>query len=47
MADDKIWDETLKEAALSKNKFRLLFVMILVFASPSNPKQLWESFKEN
>ena len=50
MADDKIWDETLKEAALSTtdtNKFRLLFVMILVYASPSNPKQLWESFKEN
>ena len=49
MAVDKIWEETLKEASLSTNdinKFRLLFLMILVYASPSNPKQLWQSFKE-
>ena len=50
MADDKVWDDTLKEAALVTtdiNKFRLLFVRILIFASPSNPKQLYESYKSS
>ena len=44
MADDKTWDDTLKEAALTETdtqKFRLLFAMILIFCSPSNPGKLW------
>ncbi len=46
LADDKIWSDTLIEAALvttNIHQFRTLFVMILVFGAPSNPKKLFDA----
>lgn len=47
--DDKQWVESLKESAISKmpRAMRTLFVQILIFGSPENPKALWDQFKEN
>ena len=48
LQDDKIWDETLTEAALfttDTRKLRVLFAMILNFGNPSDPLKLWEKHK--
>lgn len=47
--DDQQWIEELRESALSKMPvaMRSLFVQILIYGSPENPKRLWETFKEN
>ena len=49
LADDKIWNLTLTEAALIQtdiHKFRNLFALILIFGNPSNPGQLWINHKD-
>ena len=43
LQDDKEWDEALSEAAVTKmpTALRELFVMIILFCMPSNPKELF------
>ena len=45
--DDKQWIDGLEESALSKmpSAMRILFVQILIFGCPEDPKGLWERFK--
>ncbi|GBP88599.1 hypothetical protein EVAR_25098_1 [Eumeta japonica] len=47
--DDQQWIEGLRESALSKMPvaMRSLFIQILIYGSPENPKRLWDTFKEN
>lgn len=47
--DDQQWIEGLQESALFKMPvaMRSLFVQILIYGSPENPKRLWETFQEN
>lgn len=47
--DDKQWIEGLQESTISKmpRGMRTLFIQILIFGSPENPKALWDTFKEN
>ena len=49
LEDDTQWDATMSEAATAQSPARLrnLFVLILTTCGPSNPKQLWESYKES
>lgn len=49
LADDQQWDATMSEAAAAQSPARLrnLFALILTICGPSNPKQLWESYKES
>ena len=49
LEDDQQWDDTMSEAAAAQSPARLrnLFVLILTTCGPSNPKQLWESYKES
>jgi hypothetical protein len=46
LEDDTEWRDCLEEAALSAfpNMLRLLFVTILQFCNPSEPRQLWDNF---
>ena len=43
LQDDREWDEALSEASVTKmpNALRELFVIIILFCMPSNPKQLF------
>ena len=47
--DDKQWIDGLEESALSKmpSVMRILFVQILIFGCPEDPKGLWERFKNH
>ena len=49
LEDDQQWDATMSEAATAQSPARLrnLFVLILTTCEPSNPRQLWESYKES
>ncbi|CAF1544942.1 unnamed protein product [Adineta ricciae] len=49
LEDDKQWDATMSEAAVAQSPARLrnLFALILAVCGPSNPAQLWESYKES
>ncbi|CAF0786243.1 unnamed protein product [Rotaria sordida] len=49
LEDDQQWDATMSEAAAAQSPARLrnLFALILAVCGPSNPKQLWESYKES
>ncbi|CAF1448674.1 unnamed protein product [Rotaria sp. Silwood1] len=49
LEDDQQWDATMSEAAAAQSPARLrnLFAIILAVCGPSNPKQLWESYKES
>jgi hypothetical protein len=49
LSDDKNWRECLEEAASysSAKKLRNLFCLICALCYPSNPKELWELFKES
>jgi PIF1-like helicase/Helitron helicase-like domain at N-terminus len=49
LEDDQQWDATMSEAAAAQSPARLrnLFALILTTCGPSNPKQLWESYKES
>ena len=49
LEDDLQWDATMSEAATAQSPARLrnLFVLILTTCGPSDPKQLWESYKES
>jgi hypothetical protein len=49
LEDDQQWDATMSEAAAAQSPARLrnLFALILTTCEPSNPKQLWESYKES
>lgn len=44
--DDQQWIESLRESSRSKmpKVLRTLFVQILIFGSPENPKRLWDMF---
>ncbi|CAF1552338.1 unnamed protein product [Rotaria sp. Silwood1] len=48
LEDDQQWDSTMSEAAAAQSPARLrnLFALILAVCGPSNPKQLWESYKK-
>ncbi|KAL3100225.1 hypothetical protein niasHS_000168 [Heterodera schachtii] len=48
LEDDKIWDKTLAEAALSRwpDQMRWLFMSILVYGHPSNAVELWNKYKD-
>ncbi|CAF5072937.1 unnamed protein product, partial [Rotaria sp. Silwood1] len=49
LEDDAQWDGTMTEAATVQSPARLrnLFVILLLTCGPSNPGQLWESYKES
>ncbi|CAF3486417.1 unnamed protein product [Rotaria sp. Silwood1] len=49
LEDDAQWDATMAEAATVQSPARLrnLFVILLLTCGPSNPGQLWESYKES
>ena len=49
LENDQQWDATMSEAAAVQSAVRLrnLFALILAVCGPSNPKQLWESYKEH
>ncbi|GBP57533.1 ATP-dependent DNA helicase PIF1 [Eumeta japonica] len=49
LENDNHWELTLQEATLtaSAEQIRELFAIILTTCNPSNPKQLWDSFKRN
>jgi len=49
LEDDNQWDATMSEAAKVQSPARLrnLFVILLITCAPSNPGQLWESYKES
>ena len=47
LEDDKQWDHTMEEAAVSRSPamLRSLFAIIISCCHPSDPKQLWENHK--
>lgn len=47
--DDKQWIDGLRESALLKlpRAIRTLFIQILIYGSSENPKNLWDTFKED
>ena len=47
LEDDRQWDATMSKAAAAQSSasLRNLFALILTTCGPSNPKQLWESYK--
>ena len=49
LEDDAQWEATMAEAATvqSPERLRNLFVILLITCGPSNPEQLWESYKES
>jgi hypothetical protein len=49
LENDQHWDITMSEASLScfPAQLRGLFAIILTTCAPSNPKTLWEKYKEN
>jgi hypothetical protein len=49
LEDDAQWDATMSEAAVAQSPARLrnLLVILLITCGPSNPGQLWESYKES
>ena len=49
LEDDAQWDATMAEVSTVQSPARLrnLFVILLLVCGPSNPAQLWESYKEN
>ena len=49
LEDDQQWNATMSEAAAAQSSARLrnLFALILAICGPSDPKQLWESYKES
>jgi hypothetical protein len=49
LEDDEQWDATMAEAATAQSpaKLRNLFVILLITCGPTNPGQLWESYKES
>lgn len=49
LENDQHWEITLTEASVSchPRQIRTLFAIILTTCSPSNPKDLWEKFKED
>ncbi|XP_054714667.1 uncharacterized protein LOC129224264 [Uloborus diversus] len=49
LEDDKQWQYTIEEAILSSSSFKLreLFSVILVFCHPSDPRSLWEKYKDS
>jgi hypothetical protein len=49
LEDDAQWDATMAEAATVQSAARLrnLFIILLITCGPSNPGQLWESYKES
>lgn len=49
LEDDKQWENTLNEAELTchPHKIRELFAIILTTCAPSNPRGLWDQFKES
>ena len=48
LEEDRHWDSTMNEAALvsSPSQIRGLFAIILTTCSPSDPKGLWEKYRE-
>ena len=49
LEDDAQWEATMAEAATvqSPERLRNLFVILLITCGPSNPEQLWKSYKES
>ena len=49
LADDKEWENVLEEAAETKMcpQIRDMFVIILMFADPTNPRALFDQFWES
>lgn len=49
LENDQHWETTLRNASVSchPRQIRTLFAIILTTCSPSNPKDLWEKFKED
>ncbi len=49
LEDDTHWDATMLEAVAAQSPVRLrnLFAILLTTCGPSNPEQLWESYKES
>jgi hypothetical protein len=49
LENDQHWDTTMSEASMScfPAQLRGLFAIILTTCGPSNPKALWEKYKEN
>ncbi|XP_061398409.1 uncharacterized protein LOC133334127 [Musca vetustissima] len=49
LENDDHWETTLAEASATRHprQLRALFAIILVTCSPSNPKLLWDKFKED
>lgn len=49
LEDDEEWDHCLKEAIISHmpSKIRLIFSIILIFNSPSDPLKLWNSYRDS
>jgi hypothetical protein len=49
LENDQHWDVTMSEASLScfPAQLRALFAIILTTCAPSNPKTLWEKYKES
>lgn len=45
---DNHWDTSLADASLicNSNQIRTLFTIILTICNPSNPKNLWEKYKD-
>lgn len=48
LENDELWEKTLTEASLISlpQQIRNLFAIILTTCTPSNPKSLWEKYKE-
>ena len=49
LQDDREWEEVLSEGAVTKLSYALreLFVVILLFCYPANPKELFENFHQD
>lgn len=49
LENDQHWDTTMQEAAFSSmpQQMRTLFAIILTTCAPSNPRELWEKYKES
>ena len=49
LEDDAQWDATMAEAATAQSptQLRNLFVLLLITCGPSNPEQLWQTYKEH
>ncbi|RCN34924.1 hypothetical protein ANCCAN_19224 [Ancylostoma caninum] len=49
LENDKHWDTTLAEACLTcfPSQLRSLFAIIITSCAPSNPRSLWEKYKES